>query len=247
MSEVARLAALARKDGRGVARDRFLLWMALYPPVLALATRLAAHLIPLEGIELWLAPTTVVLAPSLLGMLFGFALVEEREQDTLILLRVLPMRGRTVWVYWIGGGLAASLLLALVCTALYGRMPSRPGLFLAAAAVGAATGPTLTLILGALTSDKIQALAAGKMISAWSAVPLLMFVVAPAWHPLLWWSPWYWLYGALLRAFEQPGELARLGQPYLPAHADALWVGVPAVMVALLCAWAAHALSRRDP
>ncbi len=247
MSEVARITALARKDARGVARDSFLLWMAIYPLVLALAMRIAVHLLDVEGLSLWLAPATIVLAPSLLGMLFGFALIEEREQDTLVLLRVLPMRRGTLWTYWVGGGFAAAAVLSLLCSALYGRAPTRPGLFLSATAAAALTAPLLALLMSAFASDKIQGLAVGKILSASGAVPILAFAVGPAWQPLLWWSPWYWIYAALLQAFAEAGELAALGRPFLPSYPDAVWLVVPTLFCVALLATAAFVAQRRAP
>jgi fluoroquinolone transport system permease protein len=219
MSEAARILALAQKDARGIARDSFLLWMALYPLVLMALLRLVVRWIPLEGIELYLAPASALLAPTLVGMLLGFSLIEEREQKTWELLRVLPLRERTLWAYVVGVSLALSLLLSLACAAIYGRAPSAPARFLALSFAAALTAPALALVLTSLARDKIQGLALGKILSAASAAPAVGFFASQAWQPLLFWSPWYWIYVGLLESFAVPGELAALGCP--------LWLGAP--------------------
>ncbi len=247
MSELVRVLTLARKDARNVARDGFLLWMMGYPLVLSLAMRVAVPFVDLEGLHLWLAPAAVVLAPSLIGMLLGFSLIEEREQETWILLRVLPVHERTLLLYVGGLPFALAYLLSLVCTALYGRPPVDWPAYLACTAVGSLTAPVMMLGMAALARDKIQGLALGKILSASSAAPLLCFVLAPAWQPLLYWSPWYWIYLGLVGSFAQPGELAALGAPVWPALPGWSLIVVPALECAALIAVAGAALRRRMP
>jgi fluoroquinolone transport system permease protein len=247
MSELARVLTLARKDARSVARDGFLLWMIGYPPILCLAMRAAVPLVGVDGLDLWLAPAAVVLAPSLIGMVLGFSLIEEHEQETWLLLRVLPLRERTLLLYVGALPFALAYLLSLACTLLYGRLPVAWPAYLACVAVGSLTAPVMALGLAALARDKIQGLALGKILSLYSAAPLLAFVLAPAWQPLLYWSPWYWIYLGLLGSFAQPGELAALGAPLWPALPGWSLVVVPALECAALIALAAAALRRRMP
>jgi fluoroquinolone transport system permease protein len=247
VSELARVLTLARKDARTVARDGFLLWLIAYPPVLCLGMRAVVPWVGLEGLGLWLAPAAVVLAPSLIGMMLGFALIEEREQNTWVLLRVLPLRERTLLFYVGALPFALALSLSLLCTALYGRTPSHAAGYLACVAVGSLTAPALALGMAALARDKIQGLALGKILSVASAAPLVAFVLAPAWQPLLYWSPWYWLYLGLLEAFARPGELAALGLPVWPSLPAWSLVAVPAAECLVLVGVAAAAVRRRMP
>ena len=245
MSEAARILALAHKDARGIARDSFLLWIALYPLVLVALLRLVLPWIPVDGIALYLAPASAILAPSLVGILLGFSLIEEREQKTWELLRVLPLRERTLWGYLIGGSLALAVALSLACSAIYGRAPTAPGRFLLMTAAAALVAPTLAMLLAAVARDKIQGLALGKILSAPSAAPVLAFFIPTAWQPLLFWSPWYWIYAGLLDSFAAPGELAALGCPLLIPSAIGAELAVPVAVCGLTIFLSLRALRRR--
>ena len=91
------IRALARKDIRVIYRDRFMLFIAAYALILALVARLGVSWVPVENdnLDLYLAPAIVMFGTLLLGTLLGFALIEEREQGTWLLLRVLPQRCST--------------------------------------------------------------------------------------------------------------------------------------------------------
>jgi fluoroquinolone transport system permease protein len=245
VSEAARILALAHKDARGIARDRFLLWIALYPIVLVALLRLVLPSIPVEGIALYLTPASAILAPSLIGILLGFSLIEEHEQKTWELLRVLPLRERTLWGYLIGGALALAFVLSLVCSAIYGRAPTAPGRFLVMTAAAALVAPALAVLLAAVARDKIQGLALGKILSAPSVAPVLAFFIPEAWQPLLFWSPWYWIYAGLLDSFAVPGELTSLGCPLLLPSTLGAGLAVPVAACGLAIFFSLRALRRR--
>jgi len=230
VSDVPKLTALLRKDARGVYRDRFLLWLCVYPLVLAALLRAVAPWIPIDGMRLYLAPAALMLAPNLLGIVLGFALIEEREQKTWLLLRVLPLRERTLFGYLATTATLLSLLLSLACAWIYGLPVADLAGFLGVAAANALTAPLLMLMLGAAAANKIEGLALGKIISTSSAVPLLCFVLAPPWQVALVWSPFYWIYLGLLRAYAGEAQLAALPLPHWPAWPGWSYALVPAAL-----------------
>lgn len=229
MSEVAKLAGLLHKDARGIYRDHFLLFLCGYPVLLVALLRFALPWIPIEHIGVYLAPAAVMLSSNILGFVLGFALIEEREQQTWLLLRVLPLRQTTLFGYL---GLTSSLVafaVSLVCAALYGVVPQDPGLFLGMAAVSALMAPFLMLLLAAAAANKIEGLAVGKIVSSSSFVPAFVFVLPPAWQLLLVWSPWYWIYLGLLRAFASETQLAAW-IPHWPEHPGFAYALVPTLI-----------------
>jgi fluoroquinolone transport system permease protein len=198
-----------------------------------------------EGLGLYLSPVPAILAPSLVGILLGFSLIEEHEQKTWELLRVLPLRERTLWGYLIGGPLALAFVLSLACSAIYGRAPTAPGRFLLMTAAAALVAPALAVLLAAVARDKIQGLALGKILSAPSTAPIVAFFIPASWQVLLLWSPWYWIYAGLLESFAAPGELAARGCPLLVP--STIWAGlaVPVAAGGLAIFFSLRALRRR--
>ncbi len=243
MSERAQIALLLRKDVRGVWRDRFLLFLAFYAAVIAGAMRLLVPWVPLEDAGLYAAPFGPLLASMLVGQVLGFVLIEERETRTWLLLRVLPLRERTLYGYLTVAGLLLAGLVSLLCAGVYGRPVAHPGRFAAMMLANAALAPAIMLALGAAASNKIEGLALGKIAGSASLAPAILLLAPMPWQLLLAWNPWYWLYLGLLRAWADDPELAaRIA--YWPG-----WPGWTYPVVSLLLAvsaafWAAHAYRR---
>ena len=68
------IVALAHKDLRIIYRDRFMLFIAAYALILALVARLGVPWVPIDNLDLFLAPAIVMFGTLLLGTLLGFAL-----------------------------------------------------------------------------------------------------------------------------------------------------------------------------
>ncbi len=62
---MSQLSALARKDARIVYRDRFMIFIALYALVIAVACRIIVPWITVPEIDFYLAPAVVLTGPLL--------------------------------------------------------------------------------------------------------------------------------------------------------------------------------------
>jgi predicted permease len=214
---MSKIGALLWKDARGIYRDGFLLYLCAYAPLIALAARLGFPWIPIENLALYVAPGLVTLGASLAAIVFGFGLIEERERQTLLLLRVLPL-SRTAHFAYLGitTGLL-SCVVGLACAATFGHpVADLPG-FLLMVAVGSLVAPLGMLALGVAAANKIEGMAVAKLVSSMSIVPALVFAVPPNWQILLAWSPHYWVYLGLLRAYAGDAQLAALAIHW-PGH-----------------------------
>ena len=213
------ILALLRKDLRLVWRDGFLLLLATYPLVLAVAFRLAVPFVPIEHLYLYMAPVVICFAGNLLGTVLGYSLIEERETRTWLLLRVLPLPDRTLFGYLFGAGVALSFPLALLSALLYGIVPVQPVFFVLMCASSATIAPLMMLLLGSLASNKIEGLAIAKALGMAAMLPALAFWLGPGWQLTIAWNPFYWLYLGLLHAYvgpEQVLDLAILWPAYSP-------------------------------
>ena len=217
-------AALLHRDMRGIYRDGFLAAMTAYSLVIAVASRLIVQRIPVAHIELYVAPFIILMATVLIGTVFGFALIEERETRTALLLRVLPLRPATLTTYWTAGVGGFCLVICLASAVVYGLRPANMPAFLFLTTVTALGAPVVMLLLGAIASTKIEGIAISKIISGSSILLATVFVLPPKWHVGLIWYPWYWLYVGLLEAYAGPevaGSLA-VRPPALPLWAFAI-------------------------
>lgn len=227
------LAALLRRDVRGIYRDRFLVSMAAYTLVIAVAMRVLIRVIPVPRIELYAAPFVILIACSLIGLVFGFGLIEERETKTWLLLRVVPIDPATLTTYWVGTVSGFCLLLSLLSAWIYGLAPANPGAFLVFTAITALGAPIVMLLLGALAANKIQGLAVGKIISGSSLLLVGIFALPGRWQFTLMWYPWYWIYLGLLRAYAGSEQAASLAVTW-PAAPAWLYAVLPLAISALL-------------
>jgi fluoroquinolone transport system permease protein len=174
-----------------------------------------------------------MLGSLLAGTVLGFALIEERETRTWLLLRVVPLTRRTLAVYFVGGSTLLGLVVGLACAAIYGAPVARPALYVPLLVANALAAPLLMLFLGAFASNKIEGLAVGKIGSSASATPLLFFLLPPAWLWLVAWSPWSWLYVGLVKAHATDGQLAALGIHWPPVPDWSTWAIPTLIALAL--------------
>jgi len=159
----------------------------------------------------------VLLGALMLGNVLGFALIEEREQGTWLLLRVLPVEEKTLFAYL---GLSTSLIawcVSLLAALVYGHPIAHVGAFLLMTAVTSLTAPITMLVLAATARNKIEGLAVTKIFNLVTMVPAVVFVAPPSWQLLAAWCPWYWAYLGLLDAYAgDPGALPALYWPGWP-------------------------------
>lgn len=195
------LLALLRKDARVVYRDSLLSLLPAYALILALLMRWAVAYVPLANIGLYLAPAVVLFGTILLGTMLGFALIEEREQGTWLLLRVLPVSQRLLVFYL---GFAATMLSAAVSSVaawVYGYPIADWTAFFGMLLAGSLLAPVVMLVLGGVASNKVEGLAVSKVLSVVLMLPALVFVLPMPWQLALVWLPAYWLYLGLLDAY----------------------------------------------
>jgi fluoroquinolone transport system permease protein len=190
------LRALGAMDVGSALADPLLRWMAALPLAVALAVRLAlpaglARVGELAGVDLgWLlAPLSgyvvVGMAPLLAGALVGFLLLDQRDDRTLLALRVTPL---PLGVYIAYRLVAPALLAAVVTLAAVavagGAGLSLPGALVAALAA-APLAPVAALALAALARNKVQGLALLKAASVVLAAPLAGLFLSAPWQAAL--------------------------------------------------------------
>ena len=226
----SKLAALLAKDVRGILRDRLLVFLVGYGLLIAAVLRGVIPFVPVDDLFLLVAPAAPFIGTLLVGTVLGFALVDEREAGTWLLLRVLPLSEGSLGAYLLGVTTATALVSGAACAAIYGQPVERPLLHAAALLTTALSAPAMAFFLGGLASNKIEAMALGKLSNLPVSAPLLAFVLPAPWHLALAWSPFYWLYLALLRSSAPDAVLDDLPLAW-PAVPDAMLVIIPALIL----------------
>ena len=240
---MSKIATLLAKDVRGVYRDGMLAVLAFYPLLLAGVLRVGLPSIPVAHLDLYLAPFPLILGGTVLGTVLGFALIEEREQQTWLLLRVLPLSQGTLFGYLGTLTMGFSVVVGLTAALIYGRPVAEPVLFVGMTLAIAAQAPLVMLLIGAAARNKVEGFAFAKILGTVTMLPALVFVVPVSWQPLLWWHPFYWVYVGTLEAYGAEASVSELALHW-PALPPAAVVGVPIVLSAAACAALARVYRR---
>src|SRR4030043_210108 len=92
-------------DFRNIVRDRLLFYSAfLIPLVIIIITRLVVpwlseNIIPLQGLYPVLFMLLVITIPMMFGFVTGFLIMDERDENLLTVLRVMPISRSAYLIY----------------------------------------------------------------------------------------------------------------------------------------------------
>jgi len=213
MRATAVVRALGPIDVRSISRDPLLAWIIAVPLLLGALVR---WLLPqvdaflLAEFELDLVPyhhlvasyIFVLMAPMTVGMVIGFLLLDERDDETLTALLVTPLSVESYFVYRITAPLVVCTATTALGMALAGLVTVGWGplfLVLGLAALGA---PVMSLFLASFAENKVQGFALVKGLGAVLLAPVLAWWIAPPWQLLAGIVPSYWP----LRAYWSAGD-----------------------------------------
>jgi fluoroquinolone transport system permease protein len=203
MNALRLIKSLGPIDAMSIRRDALLRWIVALPLLIALLVRFFLPVI-IERLENTLhfsfgdfyqaiaSYALLIIAPVMCGMVIGFLLLDERDDRTLLALRVtpLPPGGYMAWrlslpmLLSVAGTLAAFLLSGL-------SQPGVPGL-LSCALATAPVAPLVALALAVFAQNKVQGFALVKASSVFQMAPLVAYFVGAEWQPAFWTFPTYW-------------------------------------------------------
>lgn len=208
---------LGRSDRKLIGRDSFLIFMFAFAVIIAVVLRfgmpwLNSYLIqngvmPGDTIPIALADAYPMLVAYmgiytgalLVGTVFGFVLLDEKDNNTLRAMLVTPVPLERYILYRVGGPaiLAFFIILGMVYFINQALLPLWQMVLLALA--GSLTAPIITLFFATFAENKVQGFAYSKFggISGWTI--MIGFFVAEPWqwliglYPPFWVSKAYWL------------------------------------------------------
>lgn len=203
MRATAVFRALGPIDARAISRDSLLAWMAVIPLLLGLLMRWVLPQVDaflLAEFEFDLVPyhhllasyLFVGLAPMTVGMVIGFLLLDERDDNTLSALLVTPLSFETYLAYRLG----LPVLMGIVTTALgmsfAGLVTLAWGPLLLVLALASLQAPLMSLALACFAENKVQGFALVKGLGGVLLAPVLAWWVAFPWQLLAGVVPSYW-------------------------------------------------------
>lgn len=199
----------SRNDARLVGRDSFLAWMLIYPVVTALLLRFAAPLLAatLAGsvdIEQYYALAVsyinILTTPMLTGLVFGFLLIDERDEGTIRALLVTPVPLTGYLLYRVAAPWLLSVGLTMVVVPLTSLVTLEWLPLLLTALVVSLYAPMLALFLAAFAENKVQGFVLLKIVGAYGMIPVAAYFLPTPWQdlaglvfPLFWAIKAFWL------------------------------------------------------
>ena len=196
------VGALGPIDVRNIRRDPLLRWLAFYPLAITLLVRWGIQPLTQRLLRDWnfdLVPYyplclsfLLMMTPMLTGMVFGFLLLDERDDQTLLALQVTPLTLGGYLIYRMAVPILFSILVTLIVlpgVALYHLNPLQT---LLASLAAAPLAPIYALSLAAVASNKVQGFALAKAFGGFLVPPLVAYFIDIPWQWLCGIVPFYW-------------------------------------------------------
>lgn len=210
------LKGLLVNDLRNITRDPMLLYIPLLPLITALvfhfAVPLLAHLLSERlGFDLrpyypLVASLFLYLVPGLVGVMVGFLLLDEKDENTVLALLVSPLPLSVFLLYRAALPTLLGTLVTLLTFPLTNLVPIGLVPLLLVSFLASLTGPVVALFLSALVRGKVAGLNMMKFSNSLLILPIAAFFLP---MPLQLWAgiiPHYWGMKVFMQAIE--------GQPY---------------------------------
>lgn len=203
MNTLRVIKSLGSIDVLSIRRDALLRWLVVLPLLIALLLR---FILPViigrleEALHFSLSNfypaaagyALLITAPVMCGMVIGFLLLDERDDRTLLALRVTPLPLSNYLAWRLALPLLLSIVVTLAAFPLAGlAQPSLPAL-LACALAAAPFAPLVALALTVYAQNKVQGFALVKASGVFQMAPLVAYFVPAEWQPAFGIFPTYW-------------------------------------------------------
>lgn len=200
------MGKLAPTDFRNITREALLIFMVLLPLPLALMLRFALPEVEamlqarlefdLESYHPLMMAVFIATPAGIIGSLYGLMLVDERDEGTLAVLRVMPVPFDAYLFARLAIPTSLAALMIIVSYPLAGLTPLPLSAVLPIAVVGASAVPMAALTVVSIAPNKVAALAVFRLLNSILALPAVIYIF-PAWQATAWAVPTFWPMQAL--------------------------------------------------
>ncbi|KMJ59970.1 hypothetical protein AB685_03755 [Bacillus sp. LL01] len=202
-------------DFRLIKRDGILLVGILVPILIAVLFRfgfpfMAELVLQFANVDLYdhlrlIMGVTLLMTPSMIGMITGFMLLDDRDEGLLAYYAVTPLEKTGYIRYRILVTFFLSFLLFFVVIGLSDLLNLNWWTTIILSILYALEAPIFALILAIFAANKVEGLALNKVLSVSIIIPVVAYFVPGGLHWLLMFSPTYWPVWALM--FEGTTEI----------------------------------------
>ena len=197
------VSKLLVNDLRNILRDRLLLYSAfLIPLIIIIFTRLvipwlSENIVPLQQYYSLLFMLFATTIPMMFGFVTGFLIMDERDENLLTVLRVMPISRSAYLIYRMAFMSVLSFIYILLFPALTGLIDISLLDFLPIAVLLALFTPVMGLIANIVANNKVQAFAVFKMLGGVFFLPLFAFFINNDFKYIFGVIPNFWIFMAL--------------------------------------------------
>jgi fluoroquinolone transport system permease protein len=205
------LNGLPRADVRNIYRDGVLLLSLFAPLIIILVVK---YLVPLAagfildktGFRLadyypLVIGFMVLLTPMMFGIITGFLILEERDQEIITYLSVTPLSRAGYMAYRLSAPVAASFLVSFLFLGITGLTPFKPLPAMALALTVSLEAPIMALFLAAFANNKVEGLALSKAFGIMFLAPFAAYFIRSGWQYAAGIFPTFWITKSFLAMY----------------------------------------------
>lgn len=196
---------LAVNDFKNIIRDKFLVYAALVVPLLLIVfSRLIVHIIsdyyPLEKQYSLIFMMFSIFIPMIYGFITAFLIIDERDENLLTILRVMPISRNTYLIYRMFFMTIFSFIFILIYPPLSGLVETSTFNYISyipIAALYSLFTPFSALLTSSFANNKVQAFAIFKMGGTLFIIPLFGFFLLDNMKYVFGVIPNFWTFNAV--------------------------------------------------
>ncbi|MFW5991577.1 MAG: hypothetical protein ACOCQN_00085 [Halanaerobiaceae bacterium] len=203
MSSIKKIKTLWEIDRRSIWRDDLLSWIIGMPIGVSLLLRwglpyilraigdytnqdIINHYSILTGFFI------LLIVPMVSGMIAGFLLLEQRDNNTLTVLKITPMSPVIYMVYSLLMPVLSCILITVISFYLAGLGNLGIGIILVSSLSAAPLAPLSAMLMASFAENKVQGFALVKGTIVFWVPPILVYFLRPAWEFVFGLIPLYW-------------------------------------------------------
>ncbi len=205
-----KFSALVWTDMKNVSRDSFLILIYGILLLIAILFRFGIPMVA-ELVKPWVDLTEhytfimsflAFLTPGFVGMVMGFILLDERDEDILSYMAVTPLSKSGYLFYRIVSQMIISFLLMYVILFIAHLTPVPVIRLIPVGLMASLEAPIMALFLAAFANNKVEGLAVYKLTSIIFLAPFVGYFVKSNWAFLAGILPPFWVSKAFLSSYE---------------------------------------------